>query len=367
MAKLRLNKDEKLVAKPIERSGATSEVAPVAEPNERIGFLLQCPPGLANVLKKELNFVGATARDPKMFVKLQRNHDLIFLNHVKSDERLSELRTAEMVLRCPAYGRFKISQRQLGLMADELKNAGPRRLVVTVAGKVFQRQDLARFLTKSMSERGYAFDEDIEDEVWMFCIDESWYFGLPLFKARAMQHRNDRAEEREGSLPPPIAAAIAFAAMPSNDDVVLDPTCGSGTLLAEFNSFAPDAQLFGRDIDFHAVSIAKKNLARVTHADIQVGDSRDLGALGSRLTLTIANLPFGVQFGEKSTNQALYAGILRECLRLKDDVWRGLFLTSDTDAFEKAAREVPGLSSPEVMFKAKVRGELATCYRVKAT
>jgi predicted RNA methylase len=369
LAKLRLNKDEKpKEKKPVAKAPASIEKPALhsnSEVNERIGFLLQCPPGLANVLKKELNFVGATARDPKMFVKLQRNHDLIFLNHVKSDERLSELRTAEMVLRCPAYGRFKISQRQLGLMADELSAIGPRRLVVTVAGKVFQRQDLARFLTKAMAERGYAFDDDIEDEVWMFCVDESWYFGLPLFKARSMEHRNDRTDEREGSLPPPIAAAIAFAAMPRDEDVVLDPTCGSGTLLAEFNSFAPKAYLIGRDIDKNAVSVALKNLARVEHVDIQAGDSRDLGDLGSLLTLTIANLPFGVQFGEKSSNQALYAGILKECLRLKDENWRGLFLTSDTDAFEKAVREISDLTSPEVMFKAKVRGELATCYRVK--
>jgi 23S rRNA G2445 N2-methylase RlmL len=251
-------------------------------------------------------------------------------------------------------------------MADELSKAGARRLVVTVAGKVFQRQDLARFLTKAMAERGYSFDEDIEDEVWMFCIDESWYFGLPLFKARALEHRNERAAEREGSLPPPIAAAIAFASVPKNDDVVLDPTCGSGTLLAEFHSFAPDALLIGRDIDKSAVSIARKNLAHISGADVQQADSRSLGEM-KPFTLTVANLPFGVQFGDKASNPELYKGILQECVRLRDPKnWRGLFLTSDTEGFSKAAREVPELGTPEVMFKARIRGELATCFRVKA-
>ncbi len=388
MAKLRLDKSvPKNIkpSKPPKAKAVTRMVTPKSAPkpkieleeaNERIGYLLQSPPGLANVLKKELNFVGATARDQKLFVKLQRNHDLLFLNHVKSDERLDQLRTAEMVLRCPAYGRFKISQRQLSLMADELKIVGPRRLVVTASGKQFQRQDLSRFLTKAMSERGYEFDENTEDEVWMFTIDESWYFGLPLFKARNMPHRNERASEREGSLPPPIAAAIAFASVPKDDDVVLDPTCGSGTLLAEFHSFAPGAQLIGCDIDANAVTVAKKNLGSVTGVKIFKADSRDLShhraelktdsASEIKFSLVIANLPFGVQFGDRASNPNLYRDILKECARIANpDGWRGLFLTSDTEAFDKAVREVPVLAQSETMFKAKVRGELATCYRVK--
>ncbi len=389
MAKLRTDAQKKeSLEKPLKKTSVPSSTNSKTEPktkvalrppadvptetaNERIGYLLQSPPGLAKVLQKELNFVGATARDQKMFVKLQRNHDLLFVNHVKSDERLSELRTAETVLRCPAYGRFKISQRQLSLMADELRSAGPRRLVVTVAGSHFQRQDLARFLTKSMRERDYDFDEEIEDEVWMFCIDESWYFGLPLFKARHMAHRNERAAEREGSLPPPIAAAMAFASVPRNEDVVLDPTCGSGTLLAEFRSYAPDAKLIGRDIDANAIQVAQKNLNETSSilpkVDLAKGDSRKLSDVEPCVTLTMANLPFGVQFGDKASNPELYRDLLRESLRLHDPekAWRGLFLTSDADAFTAAVRDVSELTQPEILFRAKVRGELATCFRVK--
>lgn len=358
-------------AKPAPKSEPKSSPAPVAteELEERIGYLIQCSPGLAKVLQKELNFAGATTRDQKMFVKLQRNHDLLFLNHVKSEEGLPKLRTAESVLRCPAYGRFKISQRQLSLMAEELKLHGPRRLVVTVAGKNFQRQDLARFLKKAMSERGYEFDDEIEEEVWMFCIDESWYFGLPLFKARAGSYRDERSEEREGSLPPTIAAAIAFAGMPKDDDVVLDPTCGSGTLLAEFHAYSPEAQLIGCDIDAHAVDVAKANLRSMANAKIMNVDSTTLSTVMPELkvSLVLSNLPFGVQFGDKAANPVLYRDILKECVKLADPErqWRGVFLTSDTESFEKALREVPELSQPEIMFKVKIRGELATCYRVK--
>jgi 23S rRNA G2445 N2-methylase RlmL len=332
----------------------------------RTGYLLQCAPGLAKVLQKELTFVGATSRDQKLFVKLQRNHDLIFANQVKSDLRLDEIRTAEMILKCPAYGRFKISQRQLALMAQTLTLLGPRRLVVSVAGRVFQRQDLARFLTKSMAERGYEFNDDIEDEVWMFCIDESWYFGLPLFKSRAL--REDRAAEREGALPPTVAAAMAFVSVPRASDVVLDPCCGSGTLLAEFHTYARAAKLVGRDIDPAAVKIARRNLASLTGApeseiDIAQADSRTASG-PEGLTLTLANLPFGVQFGDRATNPALYRDLIRASLETASNDWRGLFLTSDTEAFAQAVRDLP-LAAPEVTFKAKIRGELATCFKLK--
>ena len=86
-----------------------------------------------------------------------------------------------------------------------------------------------------------------------------------------------------------------------------------------------------------------------------------------KASLVLANLPFGVQFGDKASNPVLYRDLLLECVKLADPErpWRGVFLTSDTESFEKALREVPALSQPEIMFKVKIRGELATCYRVK--
>jgi 23S rRNA G2445 N2-methylase RlmL len=161
---------------------------------------------------------------------------------------------------------------------------------------------------------------------------------------------------------------MAFAAVPKNDDVVLDPTCGSGTLLAEFHAYAPSARLIGRDIDPQAVAIAKTN---VPSADISVGDSRQMDERNDgpradvkEISLTIANLPFGVQFGDRASNPDLYRDLLKASLHIASAGWRGVFLTSDTDAFAQAVRAVP-VTAAEVMFKVKIRGELATCYRVK--
>ena len=328
-------------------------------------WLIQCPPGLANVMKKEMVYAGCIDRKQDLFIKRQRNHDLLFANRLKNPEGAERLRLAESVLRCPLFGRFKISKRQLEIMASELRELGPRRLVVTVAGRVFQRQDLARWITKEMSARGYEFDQNIEDEVWMFCVDEAYYFGVPVVKSRDAEGRSDRVAERRGSLPPPVAAALAFAGMPKNDDVVLDPVCGSGSVLAEVLAYAPEASVTGVDIDREAIEIARENLGGA--ASLIHGDSRRVaGALEGRVTLVVANLPFGVRYGTKQDNPRLYREILAEMLRLRaPSGWRGIFFTSDVESFRAATREISGVVVEE-SFKVQVRGELASAFRVTA-
>lgn len=324
------------------------------------GWLLQCPPGLAPNLKREMTFVGAIERRQNLFISRQRNHDLIFVNRLRSDENLSQLRMAEMILDCPVFGRFKISQRQLGTMAEALKGMGPRRLVVSVTGRHFQRHDLARFLEREMEARGVRFDDEIEDEVWMFCIDESYYFGMPIRKSRDTEGRELRTLERTGSLPPPVAAALTFAVSPRPDDVVWDPCCGSGTLLAEFHSYAPEARLIGMDIDAEAIKVAMGNLP--ADAVLENRDSRTSGLEAGSVTAVVANLPFGVQFGKRADNPKLYRSLIEECLRAAHPTnFRGLLFTSDTASLEKAVADFGGIKIEEVI-RVKVRGEPAKGY-----
>jgi predicted RNA methylase len=320
-------------------------------------------------LKKEMVYVGALERKQEVFIKRQRNHDLIFVNHVKSDVGLKDLRVAEVVLKCPVFGRYKISQRQLQSLADALQEVGPRRLVVQVAGKVFDRRDISRWLEKELAARDYQFDPEIEDEVWMFCIDEAYYFGIPIAKARHTDGRDERSEERHGSLPPTIAAALAFSGQPRDEDVILDPVCGSGTLLAEAAAYATGAQLLGVDIDPEAVVIAKANLAQLTSLKLYRGDSRELKALAgfenSDISLMLANLPFGVQFGDKKTNAELYRQILESALaQATPGRFRAVLFTSDVDSLRTALSGFLNFETQD-LFRVKVRGELATAVLIK--
>jgi hypothetical protein len=336
----------------------TPDQRPAAAP----AFLLQSPPGLAAVLKKELVYAGVIDRKQDLFIKRQRNHDLIFVNRVKSPDGLKDLRIAEAVYRAPIFGRFKISKRQLDVLASELKPLGRRRLVTLIAGRHFDRRDLGRWLEKEIASRGYEFDSETEDEVWMFAIDEAFYFGIPIQKARDVAGRASRRQEREASLPPSIAAALVFAASPRADDLILDPVCGSGTLLAEAQGYAPEARRIGFDIDPGAIKVAKANLGQGT--TLEVADSRTRSVDG--VTLLMANLPFGIRYGDRATNADLYREILATTLTKADrSRFRAVLLSSDIESLRSALAAFKDLESRD-LFRVKIRGELASAVLVTA-
>ena len=239
--------------------------------------------------------------------------------------------------------------------------------MVTADGAHFNRHDIGRWLSREMAARGAGLTSgDTGPALWMFCIDTAFYFALTDRTADDAPERNLRKKERPGSLPPEIAAALAFAATPTDDDVICDPVCGSGTLLAEAHAYAPAARLIGVDSDAAAIAIARANLRHVKTVDIKKGDARRLDIEPGRVTLFLANLPFGKQFGTTDSNPTLYRKILADALRIGAGRWQGIYLTSDDESFRTASREVPGLNIKS-LFQVKVRGEPATAYKVAPT
>jgi 23S rRNA G2445 N2-methylase RlmL len=175
--------------------------------------------------------------------------------------------------------------------------------------------------------------------------------------------RQHRVAERPGSLPPTIAAAMAFLANPRDDDAVLDPVCGSGTLLAELHAYAPGAQLQGIDQDRPAIAAARRNLAHIPQVQLTVGDARATGLADGGLSLFLANLPFGKQFGSPAENRRLYQDILRELLRLgRPEGWRAVLLTSDLEALKAAIAAIAATPGARIAGETpvKIRGEAAT-------
>ncbi len=153
---------------------------------------------------------------------------------------------------------------------------------------------------------------------------------------------------------------MAFLANPRDDDTVLDPVCGSGTLLAEVHAYAPAARLRGIDQDRQAVAGARRNLAHISELQLAVGDARATGLADGSLSLFLANLPFGKQFGSPAQNRLLYQDILRELVRLgRPAGWRAALLTSDVEALKAAVAANPGVR-PGGATPVKIRGEAAT-------
>lgn len=325
--------------------------------------MIRTAPGLARVAVAELRFRRAISRDTAPAILRQRNHDLIFIQRSGDNPPGATLRIPEEVHACLLYGRYKISNAQLARLAAVLRaQQGAFRLVVTADGAHFPRQDTKRWLSRELQGRGVQLSEETEQIVWAFCIEAAYYVTLLRCSATDAPLRHQRRAERPGSLPPTIAAAMAFLGQPQPRETILDPVCGTGTLLAEAYAYAPDADLIGVDLDRAALCAAQENLAHIAGHRLIPGDGTATGLPPRSVTLFLANLPFGKQFGDRGTNPRLYGGLLAEMVRLAaPGRARAVFLSSDGDAVEDALAAHPGLTVGK-RHPIKVRGEAATIF-----
>ena len=84
-------------------------------------------------------------------------------------------------------------------------------------------------------------------EVWANLLGSHLLIGLRL-SDRIMRHRHNKQVELPASLRPSVAAAMVYLTRPSDDDVFLDPMCGSGTILLERRFAGNYGQILGGDI-----------------------------------------------------------------------------------------------------------------------
>jgi 23S rRNA G2445 N2-methylase RlmL len=112
--------------------------------------------------------------------------------------------------------------------------------------------------------------------------------GIRL-SSSSMRHRAGRTVERPGALRPTVAAAMVLLADGrAAGRVLMDPCCGSGTILAEAATLGWEP--VGADIDVEAISAARHNLGET--ARLLVADVRHLPLADDSVTAIASNLPF---------------------------------------------------------------------------
>ncbi|HYD17026.1 MAG TPA: methyltransferase domain-containing protein [Patescibacteria group bacterium] len=338
---------------------------PTAKNSAGLPVLLRCAPGLSRMMQHEMRFRKLMERGARPTEVYQRNHDIVFLKNVMNRENIAQMRIAEDAGNCLIHGQFKITPAQLDRAADALLGLRhPLKLAVTADGRHFDRRDMERFMSRELIRRGVRLADEGK-MLWLFIVDEKFYLVQETAREDAAWSRHLRRREREGSLPPTIGAAMAFIAKPQPRETVLDPCCGSGTLLAEAHGLQPDlAKLTGFDLDAQAIAIARENLRKIPNAEAFTGDGTQTARPDASVDLLLANLPFGKQYGKRVENPALYAALLKEALRLAiKPAFRAVLLTSDVPAFKGAMQEVRELKYEEA-FNVKIRGEQSRCYLV---
>jgi 23S rRNA G2445 N2-methylase RlmL len=89
-------------------------------------------------------------------------------------------------------------------------------------------------------------------------FDGRGFLGLRL-SGEPLHRRSYRSRSLEGALHPPLAFAAAMLGAPREDELVVDPFCGAGTMLLEAGRYQRAARVLGADLVLDALRTARGN------------------------------------------------------------------------------------------------------------
>jgi tRNA G10 N-methylase Trm11 len=207
-------------------------------------------------------------------------------------------------------------QRALSVWAEEVRPLSAS-MTFRVIARVLQERSFLRTELRQQVARAIQRDRPrwrVEDpaqvEVWVVEYAAGRFVvGLRLSDRRMRQHAG-RVVEREGALRPTVARAMTvLAGAPGG--VLLDPCCGSGTILRE--ALAVGWRARGLDIDPEAVRAARRN---APGADVRVGDARRLEVADHGVGASVSNLPFGQRYSVQGDAHDWLRSVLGELARV---------------------------------------------------
>lgn len=190
------------------------------------------------------------------------------------------------------------------------------RVVARVLSEdAFLRSELRDILTAEVGRARPAWRVEDPADIELWALEDRpgrLRVGLRLTTGE-MRQRGGRTEEREAALRPSVAAALVHLAGEPRGTLV-DPCCGSGTVLIE--AMAARWQPSGGDIDLAALDSAGANLR--SRQRLWQGDARNLPFADGAIGAVATNLPFGHQCKLPSQPRPWLAAVLSEAARVTD-------------------------------------------------
>ena len=165
---------------------------------------------------------------------------------------------------------------------------------------------------------------------------------------RPLSRRFARPYERRVALAANVAyALLRLAAIGRPPRRLLDPCCGTGTILLEAGCIHADTQLVGRDSDPRSVAGAAQNLAAYGlggRSRTSVGDARALGELRAEAPFDaiVTNPPFGRRLGRRIDFRRFYRELLTGAREIIADDGRLVLLADRRGLFNAACRDAGG-------------------------
>jgi tRNA (guanine6-N2)-methyltransferase len=301
---------------------------------------------------------------------------------------LNRLRTAEDVFaivgyrdglaeRADALDRIRAASRDARWLEDALatharfvpgSRAGRRlrfRVVARMIGEhPFRRIDMGREVAQGISEREdhnwRLVEEEADVEFWATMFEGDFILALRL-SGNAMRQREYKVAHLAGSLRPSVAASLAWLTEPTAEDTVLDPFCGTGTVLIERAHLGRYRMLLGSDNDPVALRAAGENIGpRYKPLELHPWDATAIPLAAASVDKVVTNLPWGMRHGSHTENRRLYPQVIKEFRRLVRPGGLIVMLTAETPLMGELMTR--GIFRAERVIRITVLGAPAAIY-----
>jgi tRNA (guanine6-N2)-methyltransferase len=223
------------------------------------------------------------------------------------------------------------------------------RLVTQMNGthgyrRIDAREALAEGLSGHIPPSWRHAEENAAVEIWLTIDERQAVCGIRL-SDRTMRHRKYKMEHLRASLRPTVAAAMVRLSDTKRNQLVLDPMCGAGTILAEQLDAArrlggARIQLWGGDLDASALRAAGANLRRLGHVCLARWNATRLPLASASVDRVISNPPFGKQLSTPGQVGPLYRRMIREYDRVLRSEGQAVLLVGDFRPLRDAVERV---------------------------
>lgn len=323
-------------------------------------YLLRCYPGAEELVLRELAMhqLSANCCDDPGFLRIKA-------------ETEAEMKVIANLRTITHYGKAEKMPRHtnrwpaaLGHLVIELQerynlpDAQSYRLSLPRQETKLAAKKLLRSCCNSM-ERQSRWENSASNYEVLLEVVETARGRRELMWHHAQWQKAERDAERKviaAAIHPSLAAALCLLATdfqkPESQAPMIDPCCGSGTILTEWHGLFPELPAQGYDLDHQALKIAKQNTSGIQTLQVGRGNMTKLPMEDGSARCIIANLPFGVRV-KHGSNRKLYSGFAREALRVVQPGGTIVAYTADYKAFEAAWSDDVAL---EVITRLKMQG-----------
>ncbi len=324
-------------------------------------YLVTVVPGLEALARDEIERRLSAVRDVEVRTGFDRRSGLIAFGSSSPAREMLQLQLSEDVfsliaeerdvpatVRGPKVIRDAVSSSRGWDAAlsefHELRGPGrgPRsfRVIARKSGRqAYRRVDVRDAVEAAVGRRfrRWQVAEDAPLELWASVVDGYAAVGVRLSDRSMRQHGGQRV-----SLPASLKATVAHAmvslSQPREDDVFIDPMCGSGTIALERARCAPARATLASDVGGGAVAAARANRDGEP-IEVLRADARALPLADGAVSALVSNLPFGRQVGAGSAIDRLYRALMQEWGRVLATEGLMVLLVSNPRLLASAARE----------------------------